>query len=152
MDNTGKTLINAARELLKQSSDEIGDVLIGGHAFQDTETKEIIWSFEFNAPGTLYEGMMPMHRSVVEATAAGDFEAVRSWLIDNAGHIAAALHATGLELPDKIELVIGEWANCQQIKGSDKATSALKRMAAQIGSAYKDWMIQQASHVVAAEA
>ena len=129
MDKTAETLKAYASYILATSNDEVGMVRIGANAFQDQDTKEIIWVFEFNGVGTLYEGVTPMGREVLVAIADDDFEPLKSWMINDVGIIAAGLLAQGLDLPDTIELVIGEWTNSQPVKSSAKATAALRKMA-----------------------
>lgn len=129
MDKTAETLKAYASYILATSNDEVGMVRIGANAFQDQDTKEIIWVFEFNGVGTLYEGVTPMGREVLVAIADEDFEPLKSWMINDVGIIAAGLLAQGLDLPDIIEITIGEWSNSQPVRGNEKATSALRKMA-----------------------
>jgi hypothetical protein len=155
MDQTTEKLKKYARDILEMSTEEVGLVKIGGNAFLDKESRETIWTFEFDGIGTLYDGAMPMNRHVVVSAAAGDFEPLKSWLIEQVGLIVAGFIVQGQDLPDSVELVIGEWINVQPIKGNDKAVASLNRMADGLRKEFEMWMKMSAgigSHIPVAEA
>jgi hypothetical protein len=155
MDETAEKLKKFASEILAKSKEEMGLVRIGGNAFLDQDTNETIWTFEFDEVGTLYSGAMFMTRDVVEATAAGDFEPIRGWLLTQVGYIAAGFIVQGLELPDKIEMVIGDWFTSSQVKGNASATATLNKLADTLREEYKLWMAMNGgmtSHLPVGEA
>ena len=155
MDETAEKLKKFASEILANSKEEMGLVRIGGNAFLDQDTNETIWTFEFDEVGTLYSGAMFMTRDVVEATAAGDFEPIRGWLLTQAGYITAGFIVQGLELPDKIEMVIGDWFTSSQVKGNASATATLNKLADTLREEYKLWMAMNGgmtSHLPVGEA
>jgi hypothetical protein len=155
MDETAEKLKKFASEILAKSKEEMGLVRIGGNAFLDQDTNETIWTFEFEEVGTLYSGAMFMTRDVVEATAAGDFEPIRGWMLTQVGYIAAGFIVQGLELPGKIEMVIGDWFTSSQVKGNASATDTLNKLADTLREEYKLWMatsVALGSHLAPGEA